>query len=93
MQQVAGTVTSAFSETVHTGVRGVNFGFALAVALAWNEAVKSLIREVVKVSRTSVQAHFVYAVATTVFAVVVYTLSKRFSPDLQKPQVMYAATK
>ena len=59
--------------------------FGLVAALAWNDAVKSLIDHLFPVSNGGIFAKFIYAVAVTILAVLlVYYLERIFSKKEEK---------
>jgi len=62
----------------------VNSAFALVAALAWNEAVKSLIDHYFK-SGSDLYSRFIYAIIITILVVIVTSrltkLMQRFDPE------------
>lgn len=60
---------SPVSAVVTESLTNLVTAFSLVAALAWNEAVKSLINEVLPKGQ-SVLSHFIYALAVTVLAVI-----------------------
>ncbi len=57
-------------------------GFGLVTALAWNEAIKSLIDDLFKFSKDSLIAKFGYAIILTLAVVIISTyLSKLFKKE------------
>ncbi len=59
-------------------------GFGLVTALAWNEAIKSLIDEFFAFSKDSLVAKFGYAIILTLAVVIISTyLSKLFKKEAE----------
>ena len=88
------TVTSVsnqvLTETYNTTFQSLNMGFSLAAALAWNEAVKELIKKRVS-SRFVESSNFFYALVVTLLAALVFSLTKQFvKPNLQKQKPVLA---
>lgn len=54
-------------------------GFTFATALAWMDAIRWVIAQIVKVPRTSGTYYLLSALATSLLAVLVYTLINQFT--------------
>jgi len=86
-------ITSLARETYDMTIMGINMGFALAVALAWNEAVKQIIKKSIRLNTDSRYYYFMYAIMVTILAVLVFFITQTFlKKDMERPRVIYAAT-
>ena len=66
-------------------------GFSFAAAIAWMDAVRWLISNIVKVQKNGGAYYVLTALFTTLLAVVAYTLVNLAQPDIKKPdQPIYA---
>lgn len=66
-------------------------GFSFAAAIAWMDAVRWMISQVVKVQKNGGTYYVLTALFTTLLAVLAYTLIHMSQPDIKKPdQPMYA---
>ena len=66
-------------------------GFSFAAAIAWMDAVRWMISQVVKVQRNGGTYYFLTALFTTLLAVVSFTIINITQPGVKKPeQPMYA---
>ena len=66
-------------------------GFSFAAAIAWMDAVRWAISQVVKVQKNGGTYYVLTALFTTLLAVLAYTLINMAQPDVKKPgQPMYA---
>jgi hypothetical protein len=62
-------------------------GFSFASAIAWMDAVRWFISQVVKVQRNGGQYYFLTALLTTLLAVVAYTfITQVLKEDIKKPE-------
>ena len=62
-------------------------GFTFASAIAWMDAVRWFISQVIKVQRNGGQYYFLTALFTTLLAVLVYTfITQVLHEDVNKPQ-------
>jgi len=70
-------IRSLVESVTNASVNHVNMALALAAALAWNEAVKSIIKT--RLSSTNLSNNqVVYALVITVIAALVMVISKRY---------------
>jgi uncharacterized BrkB/YihY/UPF0761 family membrane protein len=84
--QANATLTSVRAQSL-TAIVG---GFSFASAIAWMDAVRWAISQVVKVQRNGGAYYFLTALFTTLLAVLSFTLINHFA-DVKKPdQPMYA---
>ena len=60
-------------------------GFSFAAAIAWMDAVRWAISQVVKVQRNGGTYYVLTALFTTLLAVMAYTLINMANPDVKKP--------
>lgn len=82
-----GTTRTILSETYNTAVIGINTGMALAVALAWNESAKLLIKHHVSAKKTG-KYQIVYAATITMVAALVFTITQLyFKPSMKRTEV------
>jgi hypothetical protein len=65
------------NETYSASIGNVNMGFTLAAALAWNEAVKALIRSKISIKQTGIY-HGVFAMIMTLIAALASVLTTKF---------------
>jgi hypothetical protein len=86
-KDVIGMTRGLLNETYSSSVQSINTGFALAAALAWNEAVKTVIHKYF--SNASVARNqFIYAITVTILSAVVFMLTKRFlNPSIDKSDI------
>lgn len=68
-------------------------GFSFASAIAWMDAVRWMISQVVKVQRNGGAYYFLTALFTTLLAVVAYTLITRLGGKVDKSKPIYAVTR
>ena len=60
-------------------------GFSFAAAIAWMDAVRWMISQVVKVQKNGGTYYVLTALFTTLLAVVMYTLINMIQPKVKKP--------
>lgn len=60
-------------------------GFSFAAAIAWMDAVRWMISQVVKVQKNGGTYYVLTALFTTLLAVVAYTLINMAQPDVKTP--------
>jgi Family of unknown function (DUF5654) len=66
-------------------------GFSFASAIAWMDVVRWIIANVVKVNKSSGSHVVLTAIATTIFAILVYVILKSISSRVKEPaQPVYA---
>lgn len=66
-------------------------GFSFAAAIAWMDAVRWMISQVVKVQKNGGTYYVLTALFTTLLAVIAFTLINMAQPDVKKPkQPMFA---
>jgi len=80
-QEVLTTRRAMFGETITL----INGAFALVAALAWNEAVKSLIEKYFKAGE-AVSSRFIYAVIITLLVVLITTKLSKFKGKFSKEE-------
>jgi len=84
---LVGTTRTILNETYNTAILGINTGMALAVALAWNETAKKIIKHHVQVKNLT-QYHIVYASAVTLLAGFVFAITQMFfKPSIKRTEV------
>jgi uncharacterized BrkB/YihY/UPF0761 family membrane protein len=67
-------------------------GFTFASAVAWMDFVRFAVSQIVKVKSSGASYYALTGVATTLLAVVAFSVIKMVSKKVEKPQVMYAVT-
>ena len=84
---VVGVTRSLINDTYTSSVQSINTGFALASALAWNEAIKTIITRYFKESSVT-RYQLIYALAVTVLSAIVFMVTKRlFKPSITREQI------
>lgn len=68
-------------------------GFSFASAIAWMDAVRWLISQVVKVQRNGGSYYFLTALFTTLLAVLAYTIISRLGGKVERKQPIFAVTR
>ena len=69
-------------------------GFSFAAAIAWMDAVRWMISQLVKVQKNGGSYYVLTALFTTLLAVLMYTLINMVQPGIKKPaQPMYAVAR
>jgi len=59
--------------------------FGLVAGLAWNEAIKALIEHIFPISKDTLLAKFIYAIAITIFVVIIAGyIVKIINPEKEK---------
>ena len=61
-------------------------GFSFASAIAWMDAVRWIISQVVKVPKQGGAYYFLTAILTTLLAIVVYMVLSQLSKKVKEPQ-------
>ena len=68
-------------------------GFSFASAIAWMDAVRWMISQVVKVQRNGGAYYLLTALFTTLLAVLAYTIINRLGGKVDKQQTTFAVTR
>ncbi len=68
-------------------------GFSFAAAIAWMDAVRWMISQVVKVQKNGGQYYILTALFTTLLAVIAFTVVKMFEPTIKTDQPVSAVTR
>lgn len=68
-------------------------GFSFAAAIAWMDAVRWMISQVVKVPKNGGQYYLLTALFTTLLAVLAFTVVKMFEPSVRQEQPVFAVTR
>ena len=66
-------------------------GFSFASAIAWMDAVRWMLSQVVSVKRNGGQYYVLTALLTTLMAVLIFTLINKFA-DIKRQETVYAVT-
>jgi hypothetical protein len=72
---VTGAGSYVLEETWDNAIQSMSFGFTLASALAWNEAIKLYIKKTIKTD--SPASYFKYALGLTFFTTLVLIFTKK----------------
>ena len=87
------TVATISSQFESQSLNAVVAGFSFASAIAWMEAVRWLLSNVIKTPKSGAAYVFLTAVLTTLLSIVVYLLLSRVSNKVSPPgQPVYAVT-
>lgn len=92
---MASTVMGIVTSIEAQGLNSIVAGFSFASALAWYGVVKSVIDTYIKTG-TSIQAHVIGALLTTLVGVIVFMIMKMFvkNVDIKTPgDAVYAVTR
>jgi len=74
------------SQVRSQSLQSVVGGFSFAAAIAWMDAVRWMISQVVKVQKNGGAYFVLTALFTTLLAVLAFTLVNLAQPDIKKPQ-------
>jgi hypothetical protein len=87
------TVATISSQFESQSLNAVVAGFSFASAIAWMEAVRWLLSNVIKAPKSGAAYVFLTAVLTTLLSIVVYLLLSRVSNKVSPPGApVYAVT-
>ena len=67
-------------------------GFSFAAAIAWMDAVRWVISQVVKVQKNGGQ-YLLTALFTTLLAVIAFTVVRAFEPTIKQEKPLFAVTR
>jgi uncharacterized BrkB/YihY/UPF0761 family membrane protein len=93
---MAGVVGSVALQLESQSLNSIVAGFSFAAAVAWMDAVRYMISQVVQVSKNGGQYYVLSAIFTTLLSILVYLTIKALVTNVQikEPgQVMYAVTR
>jgi hypothetical protein len=93
---MAGVVGSVALQLESQSLNSIVAGFSFAAAVAWMDAVRYMISQVVQVSKNGGQYYVLSAIFTTLLSILVYLSIKALITNVQikEPgQVMYAVTR
>ncbi len=68
-------------------------GFSFAAAIAWMDAVRWVISQVVKVQKNGGQYYLLTALFTTLLAVIAFTVVRAFEPTIKQEKPLFAVTR
>jgi hypothetical protein len=87
------TVSAISSQFESQSLNAVVAGFSFASAIAWMEAVRFLLAQVVKTPKSGAAYVFLTAILTTLVSIIVYLVLSRISKKVAPPQPpVYAVT-
>lgn len=93
---MAGVISSVALQLEAQSLNSVVAGFSFAAAVAWMDAVRFMISQVVQVSKNGGQYYLLSAIFTTLLSILVYLAIKAIATNvaIKEPgSVMYAVTK
>jgi len=93
---MAGVIGSVGLQLEAQSLNSIIAGFSFASAVAWMDAVRYMISQIVQVSKNGGQYYVLSAIFTTLLSILVYMTLKALvhNVQLKEPgQVMYAVTK
>ena len=67
--------------TYNQPLQFITLGLFMASALAWNEAVKSFLRNVYPKKCSNLAGHFIYAICITLLAILVFNTIQKYIKD------------
>ena len=93
MDAALDTVSLVTQELETQSLNAIVAGFSFAAALSWNDLVRWVIQQLIKVPKNSGAQYTLVAVLTTLLSIVVYLTISRISKRVTKPaQPVYAIT-
>ena len=93
MDTVTGQLSDVGTQFKAQSLSMVVGGFSFAAAIAWMDAVRWMISQVVKVQKNGGQYYVLTALFTTLLAVIAFTLVKKFEPTVKTDQPVFAVTR
>jgi hypothetical protein len=93
---MAGVISSVALQLESQSLNSIVAGFSFAAAVAWMDAVRYLISQVVQVSKNGGQYYILSALFTTLLSILVYMVLKALVTNVQikEPSApMYAVTR
>jgi uncharacterized membrane protein required for colicin V production len=90
MNAITDQATATLSSVRAQSLTAIVGGFSFASAIAWMDAVRWAISQVVKVQRNGGAYYFLTALFTTLLAVLSFTLINTFAEVKKPQQPMYA---
>lgn len=87
------TVSLVTQELETQSLNAIVAGFSFAAALSWNDLVRWVIQQLIKVPKNSGAQYTLVAILTTLLSIVVFLTVSRLSKRVSKPaQPVYAIT-
>jgi hypothetical protein len=87
------TVNLVTQELETQSLNAIVAGFSFAAALSWNDLVRWILQQLIKVPKNSGAQYTLVAVLTTLLSIVVYMTVSSISKRVSKPaQPVYAIT-
>ena len=93
MDTVSAQVKTAASDFQINSLTSIVGGFSFAAAIAWMDAVRWMISQVVKVQRNGGTYYLLTALFTTLLAVLVFTVIKRVDPRVKRQDPIFAVAR
>ena len=93
LNQVVNQVSDVGSQFKAQSLSMVVGGFSFAAAIAWMDAVRWMISQVVKVQKNGGRYYLLTALFTTLLAVIAFTIVKKFDPSVSQDQPVFAVTR
>lgn len=93
MNSAIETVSLVTQELETQSLNAIVAGFSFAAALSWNDLVRWVIQQLIKVPKNSGSQYTLSAVLTTLLSIVVYLIVSGISKRVTRPaQPVYAIT-
>lgn len=87
------TVSLVSQELETQSLNAIVAGFSFAAALSWNDLVRWVIQQLIRVPKNSGTQYTLVAILTTLLSIIVYLTISRISTRVSKPaQPVYAIT-
>lgn len=87
------TVSLVSQELETQSLNAIVAGFSFAAALSWNDLVRWVIQQLIRVPKNSGTQYALVAILTTLLSIIVYLTISRISTRVSKPaQPVYAIT-
>jgi uncharacterized BrkB/YihY/UPF0761 family membrane protein len=93
MDTVSENVKNISTQFQNQSLTSVVAGFSFASAIAWMEAVRWILSQVVHTPKNGASYVFLTAIFTTLLSIIVFMIISRFNKDVQPPaSPVYAVT-
>jgi hypothetical protein len=94
MDAAMSTVNLVTQELETQSLNAIVAGFSFAAALSWNDLVRWVIQQLIKVPKNGGAQYTLTAILTTLLSIVVYMVISRISTRVSKPaQPFFAITR
>lgn len=94
LEQAIDTVELVTQELETQSLNAIVAGFSFAAALSWNDLVRWVIQQLIKVPKNGGAQYTLTAILTTLLSIAVYMVIARISTRVSKPaQPVFAITR